>query len=417
MLIAKAYWQGAPFRFREAPPGVGATPLVLRTADFREVDGLLWTTPGPPSRLAVVAMHPRVDFTRHYLFPALLAAGVTCLGANSRNPNNDLDTVHEELVLDVAACVDTLRERGAHHVMLLGNSGGGSLAALYQSQALAAPEARLHRAPSGAPTRLRDAALSPADAMIYVGAHPGQGHILEECIDPSVSDEADPLATDTTLDMYAEANGFRPPPTFSVYEDEFVARFRAGQRARVARLDALARSWIEENRVAHRATQAPSFATLPWRERREIERRQHADRVMVIYRTMANLHYVDRALDPSPREYGSLLSDRPDLMNMKHLGFARVCTPRAWLSTWSGQSSNATMFHTLPRIDTPTLFVSAGADREIYPQSHTRPLVEAIAAADSTHVDLPEATHYFQEHRDELATHVTAWIRARFEAG
>ena len=77
----------------------------------------------------------RVDFGRHYSFPRLLAAGIGCLGANTRNPNNDTDTVHEQIILDVGACVAHLRDRGVRNVILLGNSGGGSLNAFYQAQA------------------------------------------------------------------------------------------------------------------------------------------------------------------------------------------------------------------------------------------------------------------------------------------
>src|SRR5690606_24345140 len=109
----------------------------------------------------------RVDFTRHYCFPDLLAAGITCLGANTRHPNNDVDTVHEEIVLDVAACVSELRKRDVETVVLLGNSGGGSLSALYQSQACLSPDQRIARAPGGMPTRLPHADMPAADAMIY----------------------------------------------------------------------------------------------------------------------------------------------------------------------------------------------------------------------------------------------------------
>jgi pimeloyl-ACP methyl ester carboxylesterase len=413
MLIAKAYWQGAPFRFREAPDHAAVEPLILKAADFRELDALLWKPKGE-SRVAVVAMHPRVDFTRHYCFPALLGAGVTCLGANTRNPNNDLDTVHEHIALDLAACMVELRRRDFETVILLGNSGGGSLSALYQAEALRAPDQRTARDPSGMPTALPRAEMPPADGTIYIAPHPGQGRILEGCIDPSVVDEADPRSVDAELDMYAEANGFREPPTWSRYDDAFVARFRDAQRARVQRLDTHARELIARQREGHRATKAPGFDALPLAERRTHLLDKHTDHVLTIYRTMANPCYVDDHLDPSNRDYGSLISDRPDLMNAKLFGFARVCTPRAWLSTWSGQSSNADMLKNLPAIDTPTLFVSAGADREIHPRSHTLPMVEAIAAEDRTVIDLPEAEHYFQSHREELTQHIVGWIEERF---
>ena len=46
--------------------------------------------------------------------------------------------------------------------------------------------------------------------------------------------------------------------------------------------------------------------------------------------------YVDLSLGPSDRDYGSLSAHRPDLFNSGPFGFARMVTPEAWLSTWSG---------------------------------------------------------------------------------
>jgi alpha-beta hydrolase superfamily lysophospholipase len=117
---------------------------------------------------------------------------------------------------------------------------------------------------------------------------------------------------------------------------------------------------------------------------------------MTVYRTMANLHYVDNHLDPSPREYGSLLSDRPDLMNQQIMGFGRLCSPHAWLSTWSGHSSNANLLKTLPSIQVPTLVVNAGRDREIYPETDAKPIFAALGASDRTFIEFPEARHYFE---------------------
>ena len=89
-LVAKTYWGGAPFQFRRPPRAARAEPIVLRSPDHREIQGLFWTPEAQTvPRTAVVCMHPRVDFSRHYSFPRLLAEGIGCLGANTRNPNND----------------------------------------------------------------------------------------------------------------------------------------------------------------------------------------------------------------------------------------------------------------------------------------------------------------------------------------
>jgi alpha-beta hydrolase superfamily lysophospholipase len=426
-LLSTTYAGGAPFDFRRPPRDAGVEPAVLRAADGRELRALYWTPPGVARpRLAVIAMHPRVDFTRHYTFPRLVEAGIGCLGANTRSPNNDVDTEHEALLLDLAACVRWLKgERGAEHVILLGNSGGGSLAAFYQAEARLPPEARLARTPAGGRTRLAAAELIPADALIFVAAHRGQGKVLGACIDPAVVDERDPLATDPDLDMYDPRNGFRPPPAWSEYPEAFVARYRAAQRARVLRLDATARALLEDRRAAMAEAKNADFAALPFADQQRIQRRAAFDPVMVIYRTMANPSYTDRRLDPSGREYGSLLSDRPDLMNMALLGFGRICTPRAWLSTWSAESSNADLVRNVARFHEPALFVHAGRDREIYPRADARPVFEAAASPDKTFVEIAEARHYFEAAPGEahapgaaqLMDMVIAWIQARFAPG
>jgi len=422
LLVSKTYWEGAPFHFRKPPEKADVEPLLLRAADRREFTGLWWTPAGQPRpRVAVIAMHPRVDFGRHYSFPRLLAAGIGCLGANTRNPNNDTDTVHEQIILDVAACIAHLRDRGVERIVLLGNSGGGSLFGLYQDQAERAPAERLALTPAGAPTRLAQFDLPPADAMIYVSAHKGEGRVINECIDPAVVDERDPHVSDPALDMYDPANGFRPAPEWCAFEPDFVRRYRAAQLDRVRRLDAIAHALARETRAAEALHADPEFNQLPADEQRRILRHEAFEPVMVVYRTMANLHYVDRHLDPSERDYGSLLSDRPDLMNMALMGFARICTPRAWLSTWSGLASNADLLKTLPGIAAPTLVVNAGRDREIYPKTDAEPIFAAVAAADRTFESFPDARHYFEPdfgsreapQVEALMDLVVPWIQAR----
>ena len=422
-IIAKTYWGGAPYHFRKKVDAA-VEPLLLRAADFREFQGLYWTPPGTPRpKVAVVCMHPRVDFTRHYTFPRLLKRGIGCLGANTRSPNNDTDAVHEEIILDVGAAVRFLKEhRGAEKVILIGNSGGGSLNAFYQSEATKAPAERVAIAPGGLPTRLPKLELTPADGVVHISAHRGEGAVLMNVIDPSVVDELDPRATDPSLDMYDPRNGFKPPPEWSRYSPDFLSRYREAQIERVRRLDAIAQSKMDLVRKATAEMEAPDFASRPEGERREIERARYLEEVMVIYRTMANPYYVDDSLEPSARVYGSLLSHRPDLMNHRLLGFARTVTPRAWLSTWSGLSSNADLLKTMPAIAEPTLVVHAGADQEIYRESDALKIFNAAAASDKTFIEFEEARHYFEPDFGQkespaveaLMDKLIPWIEERF---
>ena len=421
ILVSKTYWAGMPFWFRRAPEHAHVESLALRAHDRRQLRALYWTnTSRPAPRLGVVVIHPRVDFTHHYAIPRLLDAGFGVLAANTRHAGNDTMAEHEEMVLDVGACVHhLLTKRGVDKVVLLGNCGGASLCALYQAQAECAPADRIVRSPAGNPTYFHDANLVPADGIAYLAPHRGQGQVMLASIDPSVIDEREPLAVDCALDMYDPANGFREPPAWSEYEDAFLVRYREAQVARVRRLDAAAHEHLADHAAAA-ASAAAGFDTGSAEGRATLRRRAH-EPIMVVYRTMANPAFVDRRIDPSGRDYGSLLSERPDLMNYAALGLARTCTPRAWLSTWSGLSSNADLVANVARIARPTLLVHAGRDREIFP-ADIAAIGSAIAAADKRVAIVGDARHYFEPELGQTeAPHVEAamdlvvpWIEERF---
>jgi hypothetical protein len=427
ILVAKTYWGVMPFWFRKPPEAAQPTSLALRTDDFRVIRALWWTRIGAEApRVGVVLMHPRVDFTHHYAVPRLVEAGFGVLAANSRHVGNDTMCEHEELVLDLAACVNWLRRKaGVQHVVLLGNSGGGSLAGYYQAQASRAPRDRLSRSPGGAPTRFDVAEMTPADAVVLVAAHRGQGHVLLRSIDAAVVDEGDPFGSDPSLDLYDERNGFREPPSPSTFDPAFVARVRAAQNDRVRRIDERARAMLADHRLAVEESERSTFSQRPFAERQETLRRRAYEPVMVVDRTMANPAYVDPSVDADPqgatREYGSLLSDRPDLMNMSAVGFARTCTPRAWLSTWSGLSSHADLVANAARIDVPTLAVYAARDREVHFVRDVGPVFDACAASDKTLVRIEGARHYFEPEPGEkdapdverLMDVVVPWMKER----
>lgn len=403
-LLSKTYWRGTWIRFREPVEDFASCDQVTVNAhDGTQVRGLYWTPRNQPRpRVAVIAAHPRVDFSQHYAFAALLRAGYACMGANVRTLGNDMTCVHEQIILDVAAYVCWLKEeRGVERVVWLGNSGGGSLGGFYQAQAKLKGSERIRQTPGGRPTALADAAMPPFDAMMITAAHTGQGLIMNEVIDPSVVDEHAPLLSDPSLDMYDPANGFVPPPQWSVFDAQFLKRYRAAQLERVARIDARARALIAEQRDAEQTRTDPAFAALPLARQRAILQRAAFQPVMTVYRTMANPNYVDRRLDPSNRSYGCLLSERPDLMNFQLTGFGRIQTPDAWLSTWSGLSSNANLLRNGHSITEPVIVVNAGRDLDVYPETHSKAIFDSLASEDKTLIDFPDRLHYFEPDEGE----------------
>ena len=359
------------------PRGTTVEPVSLPTDDRAATSGTLYTVPG--AQRVVTLMHPRVDFTHHYLIPLLLARGFAVFAQRSRWVNNDVALVHERLVLDIAAAHRWLDERGFDDVALLGNSGGASLYCLYAQQASLAPERRLQDDPAGGRIDLGGALPVPR-RLILLAPHPGQGDMLMHCIDPSVTDEDDSGSCDPSLDVYHPANGFAEPPAPSRYAAEFLARYRDAQRSRVERIDERARGMLtERRRLAASAEPAD-------------RRRSAAASYVVVHRTDADPRAVDLSLDPSRRDYGSIFGVRPEVTNGGAVGFGRLSTPEAWLSTWSGLSSRAAIRLTAPDIRVPTLLVGYTADNTVYP-SDLDAIQSTLATEELTRVDV-DGDHY-----------------------
>jgi pimeloyl-ACP methyl ester carboxylesterase len=381
-----------PHCYAALDPSVRRELVEHAASDGFPLTGILYRPPARDPDTAVLAMHPRVDFSHHYLVPGLVAGGYAFMGSTTRYLNHDADALHERLLLDVAGSMAFLRERGFRRVVLVGNSGGGSLFAFYLEQAATAAAERLERAPSGDAVPLRTSELPMGDGFVLLAAHPGEGKFLLDRLDPSVVDEADPTATDAALDMYDARHGYRPMGEGpSHYTTEFLAAFRAGQQARCARLDAVARERIEAARFFRAKLGQAEPA-----ERGRLARLAYQRPYLLIYRTLADPRYLDLGLDPSERPPGSIFSfGRDPIVGNFGEGLARTMSARGWLSTWSGLSSNASLERTLPRVRVPTLVVGARADMDIYP-SEVRAAFAASGAEDKTHVDLSWAGHYLQ---------------------
>ncbi|RSD10257.1 alpha/beta hydrolase [Amycolatopsis eburnea] len=380
------------------------------TVDGATVRGVLATVPG--ARTVVCLMHPRQDLTHHPLVPLLLRAGAAVWTQHTRSVNNDLNLVHEQALLDVAAGQAFLRSRDFDAVVVLGHSGGGTLFAYYCEQAALAPADRISTTPGGRPTGLADAEMPLPDGAVFLAPHPGQGKLLLACIDPSVADETDPLSVVPDLDPFSPANGFADPPAHSRYAPEFLERYRMAQRNRVARIDAVARAHVVRAAEARSVAKAGGDATQ--------RRRSLAPRILTVFRTDADPRTVDLTLDPSDRPYGSLFGRRPDLINYGLVGFGRLATPEAWLSTWSGLSSYADFVRCAPGVEVPTLYVELTGDQAAFP-ADARRMIEALGATDLTTAKV-RGLHFGaaisegEPTGNELAAaEITEWLGGRFK--
>jgi pimeloyl-ACP methyl ester carboxylesterase len=339
--------------------------------------GLYHRPAGHSPTTAFIATHYNVDFSEHYLAPLLAERGFGFLGWNTRYRGNEAYFSLEHALIDIAVGVRWLREvAGVTTVVLLGNSGGGSLMAAYQSQAT---EPNLT---PGRGTSLPEAVheLPAADLYVSLNAHPGRPEVLTSWLDPAVIDENDPIARDPDLDMFDARHG---PP----YPLEFVDRYRAAQVARNDRIT----DWAigELDRLASAGAR---------------------DRLFLVHGVWADLRFADLTLDPSDRAPGCYAGD-PARANAGVLGIGRTSTLRSWLSMWSLRESQCRGAPHLGRIDVPSLVIQSTADRGVFPDD-AHAIHSALAASD-TELRFVPGEHYFETGgREEVAELIARWTSA-----
>jgi pimeloyl-ACP methyl ester carboxylesterase len=393
----------------DIPTTTTTTVHQLKTFDGASVHGVLHRVPGAST--VVTVMHPRQQMTHHPMIANFLHMGIAVWTQDTRSPNNDINLVHEQAILDAAAGHVFLRDLGFESVLVFGHSGGGALAAYYIEQALTQPEFRIDVTPAGRPISLSGAPMPPPDGAIFLAPHPGQGLVLQACIDPSILSDDDPTGINDELDMYNPANGFASPGTSSRYTEDFLSAYREAQRQRIIHIDAVARERAEEaaaHRVRFAATNDPKDRRLSL-----------APRIITTHRTDADPRYVDLSLEPNDRHYGSLFGRRPDLTNSGLVGFGRLTTPDAWLSTWSPLSSNALFERCVTGVTIPTLYIEFSGDAAAFPSDAQR-MYAAIRSQDQTR-DRVRGLHFGQPITPgeptgyEAATTVaTQWLTERY---
>jgi alpha-beta hydrolase superfamily lysophospholipase len=351
------------------------------------LEGLLMRPRGKPSDTLQVFMHPSSTLQLLPVPRAAVQAGAHVLCAASRYARNDSALILEKVLLDLGAYIRHAKTQwGYRHVVLVGWSGGGSLAMFYQAQA---ERPTITHTPAGDPIDLRAAGLIPADAVVYQAAHLSRARLLVDVIDPSVIDERDPDRRDPALDLYDPANPAQPP-----YDPAFVARYRDAQRARIRRID----DWVR--------------ATLDALKRRNTD---ELERGFVVHRTLADPRFLDPALDPNGRTPRWCYLGKPETVNTGPVGLARFCTLRSWLSQWSLDATQGDGLACAAQVHAPLLVIENGADDAV-PQPHPGLLFAAAASADKSMHVIPGANHYYAGQPEQLAqarTLVEDWLAQR----
>lgn len=341
----------------------------------------IYTTPkGQRPKTAFIATHYNVDFSEHYVAPYIAARGFGFLGWNTRYRGAEDQFLLEHAVIDIGEGVRWLRETaGVETVVILGNSGGGSLMGAYQAEAIAPTLGDLV---SGAGLEALNT-LPKGDLYISFNAHQGRPEVLTDWMDASVVDEWDPVATDESLNPFNPDNG---PP----YSEEFITRYRAAQKARNQRITDWAKAELKRL----------NDAGIP-------------DRLFPLFRCWGDLRMMDGAIDPSERKTPMCYRGHPEVAN-RSPSIGRANNLKTWLSMWSLETSKCRGADQLAKITQPALVVQGLADTGVFP-SDARIIFDNLGASDKG-LQLITGEHYFEDSRtvrEAAANLVCDWVESR----
>lgn len=354
-------------------PTRGAVP-----AGPHPCQGIYVTPKGKRPTTAFIASHYNADCSELYLGPQLAARGFGFLGWNTRYRGAEDQFLLEHAVLDIGVGIRWLREIArVDRIVLLGNSGGGSLMAAYQAEAISPT---LGNALSGAGLEALHA-LPKADLYISCNAHQGRPQVLTSYLDASAIDEWDPVASDETLNPFNEEN--RPP-----YSEEFITRYRAAQRERNQRIT----NWAKAELKRLQAAGIP-------------------DRLFPLYRSWADLRFMDGSIDPSERQTPMCYRGNPEIANKAAPGLGRANTLKTWLSMWSLETSRCQGREQLETFNMPCLVVQGLADLGVFP-SDAKTIFDSIGSEDKE-LHMVPGTHYFDgsaEERSAVISLMCDWV-------
>ncbi|GAC1305835.1 MAG: alpha/beta hydrolase [Acidimicrobiales bacterium] len=340
-------------------------------AGGRPCQGLYHRAEGTSPKVAVIATHYEVDFAEHYLAEYLAVRGIGMLGWNTRYRGAGMYFSLGPALADIGRGVRWLRDQAAvETVVILGNSGGASLMSAYHAEAVD-------------PILGGAEGLAPGDLFISLNAHAGRPDVLTAWLDPSVTDEGDPLSVDPALDMFRAEHG---PP----YAPDFVARYRAAQVARNERIT----EWCRAELVRLSAGGG-------------------SERVFQVPRTWADLRFLDLTIEPSERAIGCYAGDARTA-NYGPFGLAAANTCRSWLAMWSLSDSRCRAEPHLAKVTVPALVVQSTGDQGCY-RSDGVGIHAALGSDDKTFAELA-GDHYFlspPDGRSAVADLIISWLEPR----
>lgn len=347
-------------------------------------------------KTAFISAHYTTDWSEHYLAEYMAKRGYGYLAWNTRfqGAPSPVGFSLDYALIDIGVGVRWLNEvAGIERIILLGNSGGASLMGAYQAQAVSP-----HIIPDAAPRDLFDN-LPACEGYVSLAAHPGRARILTEWLDPSVTDENDPLSCDPELSMF---NAKYSVP----YNREFVARYRQGQMDRNERITL----WAEKELARIREGRPKGGEAISGEDAfGSVSAEGVFDRFFIVPRTFADLRFLDLTLDPSKRKVGCYAGD-PLQANYSGYGHPPLTSAREWLSMYSLSRTQVSLERQLPRITQPSIVISFNHDQGCYP-SHAQEAFDALGAEDKRKVTL-DGGHYCDGEgadRGRLADVIANW--------
>lgn len=353
-------------------------------ADILLVEGQHLKPKGSPCKTVLIFMHPTGVMNYLPMPNALAHAGVPVMTCASRYPHNDTTLIMEKVILDLGRYVRHAKEAlGYEKVILAGWSGGGSLSLFYQSQA---ERPTIEATPAGDPVNVKGAGLIPAEGVMQLAAHVSRAITLSEWIDPAIRDELNPYDRDPALDIYADNPVERAP-----YSQSFQDIYRKAQKARIAKITAFVDQKLEDLKK---------------------QGRQYDEHAFVTHGTMADLRWLDPAIDPNDRKPNWCYMGDPRQVNMSPAHLARYSSLRAWLSQWS-ERSRADGPACAADVSVPALVVENTADDACTP-SHAARLAAGFKKVTPEFHSIQGATHYYLGQNDKLTEAVgivMGWMR------